>query len=295
MAHVRRLLTPASVTLVALLAACVPVLQPVPELEPERGAAPAQPIPRAPPPVTVQTANGDVFLEASSYCFGNGCVDGIPPRNPPDVGDLEQVAFGFPLPGWTFEATFAPVGQACPRRHTVPVEQTDEGVYVVEPAGPADTYDVSLFGRGDGDLFVTFRWTTPRDGVMPVPSGRLAVLANHDGAVDSYGVELELSDLAETPEVATADITVTAANGRSLTFTASRAPGCLAQGTVYWDGPDDAGLAAAALGPAPFTYDVVVTIGEVEHRATATWPDDEIEDFAPSVPLEFVPPLPALR
>jgi hypothetical protein len=64
---------------------------------------------------------------------------------------------------------------------------------------------------------------------------------------------------------------------------------------VYWDGPDEAGLTAAALGPAPFTYDVVVTFDGVEHRATATWPDDEIEDYAPSVSLEFVPPLPALR
>ena len=37
---------------------------------------------------------------------------------------------------------------------------------------------MTLFGRGNGDLFVTFRWTTPSDGPMPVPEARLAVLAD---------------------------------------------------------------------------------------------------------------------
>ncbi len=92
-----------------------------------------------------------------------------------------------------------PVGVVCPRRQAVPVAKTGDHTYVVRPAGPADTYDVTLFGRGDGDLFVTFRWTTPQGGPMPVPDARLAVLADHDGGVDSYGVELELSDLRATP------------------------------------------------------------------------------------------------
>jgi hypothetical protein len=35
---------------------------------------------------------------------------------------------------------------------------------LVVAVGATDTYDVTLFGKGDGDLVVTFRWTTPRDG-----------------------------------------------------------------------------------------------------------------------------------
>lgn len=248
----------------------------------------------SPPPVTVRAGDKEVALEAWTFCFANGCADGSPPVNPPDLGVAPRIEVEFPLQGWTFDAEFVPVGDACPRRHTVAVEQTGDHTYVVEPAGRADTYDVTLFGRGNGDLFVTFRWTTPSDGPMPIPHARLAVLADHDGAVDSYGVELELSDLAATPEVATAEVTVTAANGQSLTFEAVRAPGCIAEGTLYWDGPDEAGLAAAGLGPLPFRYKVVVTLDGVDHSATAAWPDDEIAGNEPSVVLNFTPALPAL-
>ncbi len=153
---------------------------------------------------------------------------------------------------------------------------------------------MTLFGRGDGDLFVTFRWTTPSDGPMPVPAARLAFLADHDGAVDSHGVELELSDVASTPTTASAEVTVTAANGESLTFDATRAPGCWSEGTIFWDGPDQAGLDAVELGPPPFTYEVVVHLDGVKHSAAAAWPDDQIDGNEPSVSLDFSPVLPAL-
>lgn len=42
------------------------------------------------------------------------------------------------------------------------------------------------------------------------------------------------------------------------------------------NGPVQAGLDAAQLGPAPFNCDVVVTLDGVRHTAKATWPDDEI-------------------
>jgi len=129
---------------------------------------------------------------------------------------------------------------------------------------------------------------------MPVPDARLAVLADHDGEVDSYGVELELSDLRATPRSARAEITVTAANGVSLTFEAIPAKGCLGEGAIYWNGPDRAGRQAARLGPAPFRYDVAVVLDAVRHTATAYWPADLIDGNEPSVELRFSPPLPAL-
>jgi hypothetical protein len=216
------------------------------------------------------------------------------PRDPPDVGTAPWVEVEFPLDGWSFEASFEEVGPACPRRQQVALTQIDDHRYLLEPAGPAATYDVTLFGRGNGDLFVSFRWTTPRDGPMPVPEARLAVLAGRDGAVDSYGVELDLSGLAATPDSASAEVTVTAANGRSLTFETTRARWCPGAGVVSWDGPDSAGQEAAGLGPAPFTYEVVVVLDGVTYRATAIWPTDQIEGNEPSVNLEFSPPLPAL-
>ncbi len=284
---------------VAMLSGCGPLGLQFGEqpLDPEgarRGPMPGV-APGGPPPVIVRTEAHEHVLEPWTYCFGNGCADGAPPANPPDVGSPDRVEVEFPLPGWSFEAEFVPAGDACPRRQTVPLESTGDGTWLVEPAGPAGTYDVTLFGRGDGDLFVTFRWTTPADGPMPEPQARLAVLADHDGAVDSYGIELELSNLATDPQEASAEVTVTASEGESLTFSPTRAPGCMAEGTVYWDGPDPAGLEAAALGSRPFTYTVVVTLDGIEHTASAAWPADEMPDYAPSVPLVFEPPLPGLR
>jgi hypothetical protein len=118
----------------------------------------------APPPVTV--GNGDQSLELSAwaYCFGNVCADGFPPARPPDVGRPESVVVEFPLEGWSFTATFVPAAHECVRAERVRLKPTSDGRFVLRPVGDADMYDVTLFGKGDGDLFVTFRWTTPRDG-----------------------------------------------------------------------------------------------------------------------------------
>lgn len=249
----------------------------------------------APPKVTVQGAGEPIELTAWTFCYSSMCADGMPPEDPPDVGRTDQVAVRFPLDGWTFEADFVPVDQSCPRHHSLPLRRDDDGSWVLEPAGKAGTYDVTLSGRGDGDLFVTFRWTTTADGPLPVPAARMAVLADHDGALDSYGVELSLSNLAATPAEATATITVTSKEGRSRRFAATRSMGCQAEGSVYWDGPDEDGKAAAALGTAPFTYEVEVVLDGTRHVARATWPDDVIAGNEPSVALAFDPPLPALE
>ncbi|MDQ3939848.1 MAG: hypothetical protein M3238_00665 [Actinomycetota bacterium] len=249
----------------------------------------------APPPVTVRFFDESIELHAWTYCYGNGCADGAPPRHPFDVGDPEHVFVEFPLSGWSFNASFKPAGERCGRVQQVPLEPRGDNEFVLRPAGYADTYDVTLFGRGDGDLFTTFRWTTPTDGPLANPKARLAVLADHDGMIDSYGVELELTNLARTPRRATATITVQARDGDRLRFRAKRsATRCLPEGTVYWDGPDRKGMAAAGLGEGPFIYRVELRLDGVRYVATATWPDDEIRGNEPSVRLDFTPKLPAL-
>lgn len=247
-----------------------------------------------PPPVTVHYGSESVALETYAYCFGNGCADGMPPVNPPDVGSPAEVEIEFPFDDWAFEATFTAVDKECGRQQSVAVEPAEDGSLRLTPVGRANTYDVTLLGRGDGDLVTVFRWSTPSNGPMPDPQAELGILADHDGAVDSYGVEFGVSNLAGTPERATAIVTVTAANGSSLTFEATPArQSCLPEGTVSWDGPDREGLAAAKLGPAPFTYGVVLTLDGTRHVATARWPRDVIKGNEPSVGLTFAPPLPA--
>ncbi len=249
----------------------------------------------SPPAVTVRYAGGSFELEAWSYCYLNACVDGAPREPLPDVGDPSEVIVEFSLEGWTFGATFTPAGKRCGREQAVDLEPRADGTFLLRPAGFADTYDVTLTGQGVGDLAVSFRWTTPADGPLAEPDARLAVLADHDGGVDSYGVELMLTNLAATPGEASATITVREAGGGAVTFDATRAKeSCWPVGTVYWDGPDERGLAAADLGPGPFTYEVDLVLDGVAYTATATWPEDEIPGNEPSVALEFSPPLPAL-
>lgn len=249
----------------------------------------------APPPVTVRFFDDSVALQAWTFCYRTLCADGSPPAAPADVGSPEEVLVEFPLPDWSFTASFQPAGKPCGRIQETPLEAAGDRRFVLRPAGRAGTYDVTLFGRGDGDLFTTFRWTTPVDGTLPTPQARLAVLANDDGPVDSYGVELELNNLAATPKQASARITVRAADGDAVVFDATRSDlGCLPEGTVYWDAPDEQGTAAAALGNGPFTYEVELVLDGVRHVAEATWPGDQIAGNEPSVALHFTPELPAL-
>jgi hypothetical protein len=274
---------------------------------PTTTAPPAEPAPSkpvgvpsksdAPPPVTVYFFDESVALQAWTYCFGNLCADGSPPAAPADVGRPEQVLAEFPLPDWSFTASFQPAGEPCGRIQEAPLDSAADGRFLVRPVGYAGTYDVTLFGRGPGgDLFTTFRWTTPSDGPLPEPSSRLAVLADHDGGVDSYGVELELANLVRRPKEATARITVRSADGAELTFDATRSrEECFPEGTVYFDGPDAKGVEAAGLGEGPFTYRVEVVLDGSRHIAEAVWPRDEIEGNEPSVALEFSPSLPALE
>ena len=120
-------------------------------------------------------------------------------------------------------------------------------------------------------MAAAFDWRTPVQGPLPTPEAVTALIADHDGRPDSYGVELSLANLAATPEDATARVTVTAANDRSLTFDAHRSTqDCLPEGTVSFDGPDRSGREAAELGDFPFRYDVEMTLDGTTYRATAT-------------------------
>jgi hypothetical protein len=251
-----------------------------------------------PPDVTVSGGGAKLDLQPYAFCWGNACADGIPPDPPPDIGSADELVVEFPEPGWTFTASFRRAGDPCARTQTAELEPLTKSTHRLVPHGAAGSYDVDLFGQGDGDLSVRLRWTTPADGPLPVPEAHLGVLADNDGVVDSYGVELSVTNLASSPDHATAVVTVAASGGEELSFEptlTSLAPaGCDAvEGQVYWTGPDAKGKEAAALGDPPFTYTVELTLDGTAYVATATWPDDIIPDLEPYVSLAFDPPLPA--
>jgi hypothetical protein len=245
-------------------------------------------------PVVLHLEDGQVELAPWAYCLGNGCADGAPPAELHHVGSPTEVPFTFARDDWTFDATFKEHGDACARMITVPVEKTGDQAFVIRPAGLAGDWDVDVFGRGNGDVITTFRWTTPVDGEMPPPaSGSAAVLADHDGELDSYGVELGATNLDVRPERATAVITVTSASGETTAITPRWQRSCYSEGDLWFTAPRSAGLAATRIGTGPFTYTVELTLDGTTYQGVGTWPTDETPDAAPAVPLTWTPELPS--
>ena len=247
-----------------------------------------------PPPVVLHLADGDRALDAWSWCFANGCADGAAPEDPVDVGRPDAVGFSFALDGWTFDASFREPRDRCFRQVDGLVEQTGDRTFEVTPAGPAGTWDVDLTGRGpEGDVVTTFRWTTPTAGDVPAEAtGSAAVLADHDGSLDSYGVEVFLDDLAGQPRRATASLTVESAAGNEATIALDRQRGCYERGALGFSAPRSAGLAATRIGDGPFTYEVRLDLDGTPYVGRGAWPDDESAEMAPHVPLTWTPPLP---
>lgn len=253
----------------------------------------------APPPFRVRYGAQELVLRPHTYCYGDGCVDGVV-TDPPDLGSPAELLVHVPVRRFRLEASLAEVrpgqrgGQACTgRQMRAPVDDLGDGWYRIRPFGPAATYDVHLFASGRGDMAGQVRWTTPAAGPMPIPAAHLALIADHDGEPDSYGLELGVTGLDRTPRRASARVEVRAGNGRSTTITAQRRRGACV-GDLSFGAPDEVARAAARLGGFPFTTRVTLILDGVRHVATAVYPRDETPGNEPYVPLTFTPPLPGL-
>ncbi len=245
------------------------------------------------PDFTFETADGDVAVPPWTWCYGNGCADGGPSERPRVLAG-DSLVFSWPEDGWEFQATFREPGARCPRSLTVPVADLGDHRYRITPAGPAGRWHVDVFGNGSsGDAITTVEWTTTSEGPVQEPVGTVSVLTEHDGELDSYGVELSVDHLAATPRTASARVVVTAASGRSVTLEPQRARGCQAAGSLWFSSPDRVGRRALALGDGPFGYRVELTLDGRTYVGTGSWPDDEIADMAPATALTWEPALPA--
>ncbi len=252
--------------------------------------------PGGPGAYLVRYGTTELQVDPVTYCWGNGCVDGVDP-DPTSVGSPDEIFVFVPVD--EFDRLY--VSQRsdddwCDARYVdSAVTDLGGGWWRVEPRGPADDYIVDLFASGDGagDMAASIRWATPTDQALPEPTASLALIADHDGVPDSYGLELAVGNLAASPTDARATITVTAANGESMTLEATSSPdACPGVGALYFDGPDDEALAASKLGDFPFTYDVELVLDGTSYTATATFPDDLVEEHGVDVALEFEPALP---
>lgn len=261
-----------------------------------------------PSPVVLLLPGGDVELDPWTSCWSGPpdadgtaagmCADGAP-GDPSTMEHLDGagVDFWFGMPGWEFDATFRELGRDCPRSSTVTAEPTGDHTFHLDPAGPAGRYQVDLFGRGkQGDVITSLVWTTPTDGPVEEPEGTMALVSDDGDDLMAYQLEVSVQDLGFQPDRATVDVTATAANGESMSLDAALEDGrCYEQGSLFFTGAQAQAAAASRLGPAPYTYRVVLTLDGDEYVGTAVWPRDETRDQAPYTRLTFVPPLPAYR
>ncbi len=236
-------------------------------------------------------------VTAFSWCGEGFCADGMPSTPLPGIGPAEEAHLLLPADeDWTVGASLTPAGDRCGR--TFPAEVHGEGnEFVIEAAGPPGTYAVDAWAENARlSMSGAFRWTTTVDGPLPNPRAEVSVITEHDGALDSYGAELTLHDLATTPERATATVIVTASNGESLTIPLRRRmPNCEAPGTVTFEASEAAGQKATRLGTAPFEYLIDLRMDGTTYRGTSTWPGDLIPDYRPYTRVHFEPALPPYR
>lgn len=260
-----------------------------------------------PSPVVLRLADRDLEPKLGAYCW-NGppnrkgispaiCANGsTQTRDLEDVGSPASVDFWFGVEDWDFQASFTELGVDCPRQHTVQAMRTGDQMFQLDPAGLAGRYRVDLFGRGrHGSVSTSFLWTTPTDGPTDQPTAYIALISGDNNELWAYQLEVGVQDLAFQPQEADVEVTVTAANGRSMILDAEQEDRgeCYAEGSLFFRGEQDPAQQAAQLGPPPFTYKVGLTMDDKRYLGTAVWPRDEKPDEAPNTVLTFDPPLPA--
>lgn len=260
-----------------------------------------------PSPVVLRLTDRDLKLKPGAYCW-NGppnrkgispaiCASGfMQTMDLEGVGSPASVDFWFGVEGWDFQASFTELGVDCPREQTVQATRTGDQTFRLEPAGLAGHYRVDLFGRGHhGSLSTSFLWTTPTDGPIDQPAADIALISGDSEELWAYQLEVGVQDLAFQPQESDVEVTVTAANGRSMILDAEQEDRgeCYAEGSLFFRGEEGQAHQAAQLGPPPFTYKVGLTLDDKRYLGTAVWPRDEKPDEAPNTVLTFDPPLPA--
>lgn len=259
--------------------------------------------PGGPPPISVRGGGKEISLSASSFCWGGGCADGPAPESPPDIGSPGEIEVSFPATGVHFVATAVPFGEKCGRTQTFPLAMTGPTTHRLLPIGAAGDYVIGLFGKGTGsgpaggDLYASFRWHTRSDGPNEAPSASVGIMVGDPPEVHSFGVILSLQGLRATPPQGriSATAVVTSQDGASMSIDLQRQNAdCWPEGYVSFTAAKELGEQAALLGPAPFTYDIVLTMNATRYHATSTWPGDGKPQCSSCVVLHFSPPLPGL-
>jgi hypothetical protein len=232
-----------------------------------------------PPDLRVTGGATDLVIAPHSYCWtvdGQGvCADGAPQEPLPTVTleDTSQLNLGFGL-DWQLAVTLLAGGEWC---NGAMVIDADPQGSPLESLGPAGTYRVEVFGRGDGgDAAWAFELVTRTD--RPFPSPFVQVLwfpSDRELEADAAFYAL-VGNIPVPPAEIAATATVTASNGESVELQLSVGDnrGCWSS-SIGFEGAPQFTAQVLELGPPPYAAVVTVAIdGSTITGTPVRWPDD---------------------
>lgn len=232
-------------------------------------------------PPDLMLAAGEDKLELSpfAYCWSSAgqtvCADGAPPDPLPvlTVNSGESLTVNFPL-DWTLQGTLY-VGEGyCDGSSIVDIDLDGAAL---EELGPAGTYRVEVFGRGEeGDGAWAFELTTTEDRSGPPPFVQVLWYPSDRDLDEGASFGAQLGNLTTKPKEVSAVVTVTSADGGSKEFELQGDVDDNCWGsTVGFAGPDNLTAQVLELGSAPYDVGVSFNIDETLFTSpTFTWPDD---------------------
>jgi hypothetical protein len=260
---------------------------------------------------TVSASHQGTTLELTAWAacgrWVDGCLEGVPPEDPPDLGRVNggPILVEVPSDGLTLDASFVDLSQhrtyACDTSSlSSELEQHGERVWEISPVGPADTYRVDVHASdGEGaDFSVSFTTTTTTDHPWPKPVADLrSSFANEIFVRQTQPTRasffLYLSHLGTTPTESRARILLLAGD-EEYEISLRRFDDCEPPHYVSFRPDPSPPYPSADLGPPPYALRIEVDLDGIRHVATTKWPPDKpTYQGALQAILEFTPPLPA--
>lgn len=284
--------------------------QPATAQQPDLGAegeGPAADDLERPPPIRVKGAGDWIEIAPWSWCYRNGCADGMPPDPLPDLGTYDgPILVDLPA-GWQLSPTWRTPHEPCGTQLSTGWLTAGDGPVTVPRAGGAGTWQLDLFARPaeGGDVTASVQVTTSTDAPVPAPELHLTSFFDHDGEIVQYGpVELAVRYLAHDLSVAdlSGELEVVASDGQRSTIDLQLVPpdgeGCDTVGSAVLTESGEPRRVSEVrvgdrLGPPPYDLTVVLDLAGTTHRTTAParWPDD-VDDENSAILLQVEPPLP---
>jgi len=232
-----------------------------------------------PPDLRVRADGIELLLSPYSYCWfveGQGvCADGVPQEPLPTLtlDDSSELSVWFPL-DWQLWATLLAGGEYC---NGAMVIDADPQGSPLETLGPAGTYRVEVFGRGQhGDAAWAFKLVTSKDRSSPPPYVQVFWFPSDRDLEADTPFYAQVGNILAQPTEVSATVVVEASNGESEEFVLSVIDdgGCWAS-NIGLEGPAQFTAQVLGLGPPPYAAILTVTIdGRTITGTPLLWPDD---------------------